>query len=67
MKKTFASSTDRRGFLRLGVLAGLGCVAGCAEEKKQAEVTTPPVQGGNRKHLEKLAKKGGSPPATKAD
>jgi hypothetical protein len=67
MTKEFARSIDRRDFLHLGVLAGLGYVAGCAEEVKPTEATTPPVLGGNRKQLEKFTKRPMENPAKKAD
>ena len=63
MYKVIALATDRRGFLRFGVLAGLGFIAGCSEEGKETVVQGPPVGNGARRNLEKFAKKGGTPPA----
>jgi hypothetical protein len=67
MHRIFASATDRRGFLRFGVLAGLGFTAGCGEEAKEVAVTAPPAKGSVRENLKKFAKKGDGPPAKKAD
>ena len=45
---------DRRRFLRWGALGGMLLVAGCSQSSgTPQEVTTPAVEGGNRKILKK--------------
>jgi hypothetical protein len=65
MHEIIASTTDRRGFLRLGLLSGVVVLAGCGDEGKETAVTAPPVEGGGRKNLEKMVRKGAEPPAKK--
>jgi hypothetical protein len=55
MHKDSSAATDRRGFLRLGVLAGLACFEGCGGEP--VTVTTPTLEKGNRKKLDLLQNK----------
>jgi hypothetical protein len=45
---------DRRKFLQLGALGGVLVAAGCGGDDSPQAVTTPPVEGGNRKFLEKI-------------
>lgn len=68
MHKEFASASDRRGFLRFGLLAGLVSVAGCGGTEEPKVATAPPVKGGNRKRLDLLGKgKVNESPAKKAE
>ena len=52
---------DRRKFLQWGALGGVLVAAGCTggDGTPQA-VTTPPVEGGNRKNLDKIKEKADS-------
>jgi hypothetical protein len=57
---------DRRKFLQWGALGGVLVAAGCTggDGTPQA-VTTPPVDGGNRKLLKKIADTAESNPKAK--
>jgi hypothetical protein len=73
MTNEFASSIDRRGFLRLGVCVGMLAVVGCGPE--DAGTIQPNPSSGNKSRLEKRkllvkpgpAAKGAEAPEKKAD
>jgi hypothetical protein len=64
MYKDSALATDRRVFLRVGLIAGLGCVVGCGGEDEPS-VMTPTLEKGNRKRLDGIIKKAPEAPAKK--
>jgi hypothetical protein len=48
MQNNSVARVGRRGFLRLGVLAGVAGILGCDGQSAPTQVVTPPVKGGNR-------------------
>jgi len=67
MSNNSVSLMSRRGFLGLGILAGIVGIAGCGEEGGVKKIDTPPaVEGtGNRSRLDKLQKTADNLPAAK--
>jgi len=61
------SSIDRRGFLRIGALAGVLGAAGCGGGEDTTEVKTAPVEGkaGVRNRLGLIKEKADNPPKKK--
>ena len=60
------SAIDRRGFLRLGALAGVFCAAGCDNGGQPNQIATPPTQStGTRKRLKMIEDKAAEGPAKK--
>ncbi len=56
MPSTSFSLINRRGFLRLGIVAGMLGAAGCDDGGTQT-ITTPPPANGNRSRLKALQEK----------
>jgi hypothetical protein len=66
MPNHFGISIDRRKFLRLVALGGVLIAGGCGGDGDGKQtVTTPPVEGGNRKRLESFPNKKPEAAATK--
>jgi hypothetical protein len=59
------SPIDRRGFLRLGALAGVLCAAGCDSASEPKTITSPPIESGTRKRLKMIEDKAAEGPKTK--
>ncbi len=57
MANNSLSPSSRRGFLRLGVIAGLFGMTGCEEEGAVKKIETPAAPGGGRNRLQKLQEK----------
>ena len=59
MRNPRFSPIDRRGFLRFGAAAAVLFAAGCENGGGEpTQITTPPVETGNRKRLDKFTEKG---------
>jgi len=54
MRNNTISSLDRRGFLRLGALAGVLGAMGCDGGDQPEKPTSPPAEKGNRSRLDML-------------
>ncbi len=66
MRTVSLSVTDRRGFLRLGVLAGLASLTGCGDGGGEpGTIATPPAPGGNRSRIEGIKDKSDDAPVKK--